>query len=659
MRYQGLVVRIVLLAVGIGTAVIPASAVTRYVTSYGAVPNDTGDDRAAINNAIAASSSGDTVYFPSGTYRVSGSITGKSGVRLEGAAGSVLLYVGGTANVILALYSVSNTTVTGLTLDGNNSANATQGIAASSATGINLQNLTIRNLGNAGDSWTHGILFDPAVTDSTIINNTITNIATGSSWGAGMRLGHGSSRNVVQNNTISNTGRGGILCNDGSTDLVIRSNTVTGSGGEGLGIELWSLCHRGLVEDNHIDHWLSLDTSDYCAVRRNTVSDKSGMYKLAGLEAISRNCVFADNLVDGGAQMGISLSNDPVMQYVLWARNTIKGCGTWGAQLQPGAGGIAYQYFYQNKFLNTNNACPPAWYPYQGHGFRFNGVPCSYISFDGNQFKDNAGNGITVWGVDHFSFTNNTITGNAGVAVEHAFGAPAPVIADMEWTGNTVSGNGSNTQPSSRGFSNLKPVAAFTCPAVVLPRQTVSFSNTSSDPDGSIGHVLWDFGDGLPSTTVSPTHTYANAGSYTVSLVVWDNLGRGMLATKSIACVLRAGSITGKVTLNDYSGDPQDVLVKIDLRNPGQTTPVRTERVVLDSQGRFSISNVTPGSYDVAFKAASWLRQVVPNVQVLENQVTTGVNVSLPNGDVNGDNTVTATGDVPVILKNMDVHGAP
>jgi len=87
-------------------------------------------------------------------------------------------------------------------------------------------------------------------------------------WGAGIRLGHGSSRNRVEDNAISNTGRGGILCNDGSTDLVIRNNTVGGSGGEGLGIELWGGCHRSLVEDNQIDHWLSLDLSDYCAVRR-------------------------------------------------------------------------------------------------------------------------------------------------------------------------------------------------------------------------------------------------------------------------------------------------------------------------------------------------------------------------------------------------------
>lgn len=527
--------------------------VVRNVTSYGAVPNDDGDDLAAINNAIVASSPGDTVYFPSGTYRVSGIVIGKSGVRLEGATGSVLLYAGDSADCILGLYSVSNVTVTGLTLDGNNSANPHQGIWAFNSTEIILQNLTIRNLGNPG---AHGIVCDPSVTDSTITNNTITNIATGDSWGAGIGVGHGSSRNWVQNNTIAHTGRGGILCSDDSTDLVIRNNTITGSGeaggDTGLGIELGSGCHRALVEDNHIDHWISVGASAYCAVRRNTVSDKSGIYKFAGLEAGVQNSVLADNLVDGGAQIGISMSGWYPMQYVIWTRNTLKDCGTWGGQLQGDSGGIAYQYFYQNKFLNTNRDQPPAVYPNEGNGFRFNGN-CHYVSLDGNEISNNEGYGIgpASSDLDHMSFTNNIIKNNGYDSVWDNFSS------DLEWEGNTISGNRNNIQLASRGFSNSKPVAAFTCPTTVVPGQTVSFSNTSSDSDGSIGHVLWDFGDGLPSTDLSPTHTYTDLGSYIVTLVVWDNLGRGMVTTRNIT-VTNSLQVTptDNLTANGFRGGP-------------------------------------------------------------------------------------------------------
>ncbi len=533
---------------------LPASAATLNVTSYGAVSNDAGDDRASINNAITAALSGDTVYFPTGTFRISGAVIPKSGIRLEGASGAVLLYVGTSGDNLLSLYSRSNVTVTGLTLDGNNSTLVNQGIAASDGSGIRLENLTIRNLGNTGGWGPHGILFDPAVTDSAILNNTIINIATTSTWGAGIRLAHGSSRNRVENNIISNTGRGGILCNDNSTDLVIRGNTVTGSGGEGLGIELWGGCHRGLVEDNHIDHWLSLDTSDYCAVRRNTVSDKSGIYKLAGLEAISQNCVFADNVVDGGAQIGISLSNWYPKEYVLWTRNTINACGTWGAQLQGDSGGCAYQYFYQNKFLRSNSAQPPAMYANQGHGFRFN-VNCHYISLEENEISNNAGDGIGPIppDLDQMSFINNTINNNGNGSVWDGFGG------DVEWEGNVVSGNRWNNNITSRGFANQKPVAAFICPSAVLPGTAVSFLNTSYDPGGSIGHVLWDFGDGLPSTDLNPTHTYANAGNYTVTLVVWDNLGRGKLVTHTLQ-VAYTDYYTGDLN-QDYYVDLDDFLL--------------------------------------------------------------------------------------------------
>jgi len=57
----------------------------RDITSFGAVANDPGDDLEPIAAAIAASSAGDTVFFPSGTFRVSGSIIPKSSITVCGA----------------------------------------------------------------------------------------------------------------------------------------------------------------------------------------------------------------------------------------------------------------------------------------------------------------------------------------------------------------------------------------------------------------------------------------------------------------------------------------------------------------------------------------------------------------------------------------------
>lgn len=46
----------------------------------------------------------------------------------------------------------------------------------------------------------------------------------------------------------------------------------------------------------------------------------------------------------------------------------------------------------------------------------------------------------------------------------------------------------------------------------------------SSDADGALGAVMWDFGDGASATGVDAVHTYAQPGEYTVTLSVADNL---------------------------------------------------------------------------------------------------------------------------------------
>jgi len=53
----------------------------------------------------------------------------------------------------------------------------------------------------------------------------------------------------------------------------------------------------------------------------------------------------------------------------------------------------------------------------------------------------------------------------------------------------------------------------------------VSFSSTSSDPDGYIASYFWSFGDGNTSTVSNPTNTYQTAGTYTAQLTVTDNSG--------------------------------------------------------------------------------------------------------------------------------------
>ncbi|MGQ9540264.1 MAG: hypothetical protein ACUVTY_04130 [Armatimonadota bacterium] len=99
----------------------------------------------------------------------------------------------------------------------------------------------------------------------------------------------------------------------------------------------------------------------------------------------------------------------------------------------------------------------------------------------------------------------------------------------------------------------------------------------------------------------------------------------------------------------DLTGDENDAFVptvEVQLRQPGTQNVVRTFYLSPyaneQPDGSHSYSYLLPvvpeGTYDLAFKADHWLRKVVPNVTVND---ATMVDVSLLNGDIDGDNEVT------------------
>jgi hypothetical protein len=100
----------------------------------------------------------------------------------------------------------------------------------------------------------------------------------------------------------------------------------------------------------------------------------------------------------------------------------------------------------------------------------------------------------------------------------------------------------------------------------------------------------------------------------------------------------RTYSVSGRVELQDFGGDVTVIPVTVELRRNGNV--VRTEVVPLDAQGGYTLHNVVPDTYDIAFKASHWLRVVVPGVTIVNADVT-GVDVYLTNGDIDGDNEVT------------------
>jgi PKD repeat protein len=168
-------------------------------------------------------------------------------------------------------------------------------------------------------------------------------------------------------------------------------------------------------------------------------------------------------------------------------------------------------------------------------------------------------------GTDNFFGTSAAAPHAAGVAAllldEEQGATPAQINAALESSAldmNTLgfdydSGYGliqaydAITALQAAGGNN-PPTAAFTFNSTDLD---VSFTDASSDSDGTIATWAWDFGDGNNSSAPSPSHTYGAGGNYTVALTVTDNVG-GMDSTSQIVTVSAGGGSAPPVANFSY-----------------------------------------------------------------------------------------------------------
>jgi PKD repeat protein len=79
-----------------------------------------------------------------------------------------------------------------------------------------------------------------------------------------------------------------------------------------------------------------------------------------------------------------------------------------------------------------------------------------------------------------------------------------------------------NDKPTASATSN---VTSGTGPL------TVNFSGTAADSDGTFSFA-WDFGDGgTNNSSLSPSHTYTDPGTYSATLTVTDDRGASAVST--------------------------------------------------------------------------------------------------------------------------------
>jgi len=155
-----------------------------------------------------------------------------------------------------------------------------------------------------------------------------------------------------------------------------------------------------------------------------------------------------------------------------------------------------------------------------------------------------------------------------------------------------------------------KPLASFSInpqpvKVGVLTTFDASASSASTSPRGNaIVSYAWDFGDGKTAQGKTATHSFANAGTFTVKLTVIDKAGRVGTSVErvKVQAAEPAGQRTLKVSVQSADG--------VDLA--GATVSIGTQNVQTDTDGQATLM-VTGGGSDsvLSVRRAGYVTQAL------------------------------------------------
>jgi PKD repeat protein len=204
----------------------------------------------------------------------------------------------------------------------------------------------------------------------------------------------------------------------------------------------------------------------------------------------------------------------------------------------------------------------------------------------------------------------------------------------------TVKAGVANTPPAIVSAPSFTPQA----PAANAP---VTFSVAAADSDNDPLTYAWNFGDGSTGTGVSPMHTYAAAGTYSVTVTVSD--GHGGTASGNVSVTVLTALQTSSATKQSFAlnfktgADALDIAIaNADFKSlaNGQTVSIQIGTQQVDTAvlsrgkgagqfGKFTV-NATNGTleYSETGKGVALGTLLAPYGAV--NKTVSGITVNVP-----------------------------
>ncbi len=214
------------------------------------------------------------------------------------------------------------------------------------------------------------------------------------------------------------------------------------------------------------------------------------------------------------------------------AANVVMGTGTFTEQA---------------SWSNDTNSCAIS-HAIVNHGGT-GGTPTANFSFVTNgltaTFTDSSTDSGGTIGSHSWTFGDGATS--TATNPSHTYAA-AGTYSVTETVSDSVSGTtNAKTQSVTVASAGGTPSANF---SFVTNGLVATFTDSSTDSGGTIGSHSWTFGDGGTSTATSPSHTYAAAGTYSVTETVTDSVNGSSNAKTASVTVSSGGGGGGNVLQN-------------------------------------------------------------------------------------------------------------